>query len=364
MPTGRLGMSLWEIFVLAVVRLCLDVDYDRLHILANYEKLLRMILGVESSFGEGKQYGLQTIKDNVQLLDEDVIDQINDIVVKAGHSLKKKEDTLRLKADTYVLETNIHFPTDINLQWDAGRKCLDTVKVLSEKYGLRGWRKLKFWYRAFKRLYRSSSRACFGPGRKNDGKIKMIIKEYLRLVRDLEGKISKSIIEGYKLLATNDNIVLMALLFELEKNHVYLKKFSDQIERRILNSEDIPSAEKLYSIFEPHTEWLSKGKLGGKKVELGHNILVVSDQYDFIVYHQVVERIADAHLTVPTVNKIKRKFEDKIIESISFDKNFYSKENKDQVSQLVEKVVMPKKGKRNAEEEQEEGTKEFNLIYS
>jgi IS5 family transposase len=47
--TGRLGMSLWEILVLATVRLCLDTDYDRLHMMSNYDKLLRMILGVETN---------------------------------------------------------------------------------------------------------------------------------------------------------------------------------------------------------------------------------------------------------------------------------------------------------------------------
>jgi len=360
--TGRIGMSLWEILVLATVRLCLDADYDRLHVLANYDKLLRMILGVESSFGEGKQYGLQTIKDNVQLLDEKVVDNINDIVVKAGHSLKKKEEGLRLKADTYVLETNIHFPTDVNLQWDAGRKCLDTIKVLSDKYGIQGWRKFKFWYRKFKRTYRSLSKVCFGPGRKNEERINELTKGYLRLAQELEEKISESIVKGYELFAVNDDIVLMILVTELEKYLEYLRKLSNLVERRILNGEKIPAEEKIYSIFEPHTEWLSKGKLGGKKVELGHNILVVSDQYDFIVHHQVVEKIADAHLTVPTVKKVKEKFKDKEIESISFDKNFYSKENKEQVSQLVNKTIIPKKGKRSLEEKQEEEAKEFKTL--
>jgi IS5 family transposase len=360
--TGRLGMSLWEILVLATVRLCLDTDYDRLHMMSNYDKLLRMILGVETNFGESKKYGLQTIKDNVQLLDEQVINKINDIVVKAGHSLKKKEEALRLKADTYVLETNIHFPTDINLQWDAGRKCLDTVKLLSEKYGIEGWRKLKYWYRNFKNTYRCLSKVCFGPGRKNENTIKELTTQYLRLAKGLEEKISESITRGYEQLIFNDDLILLVIVMELEKYLQYLKKLSKLVERRLLNGEKIPSEDKIYSIFEPHTEWLSKGKLGGKKVELGHNILVVSDQYDFIVHHKVVEKIADAQLTVPTVQSIKEKFTDKQIDSISFDKNFYSKENKEQVSELVNKVIMPKKGKRSIDEKNEEETKEFKTL--
>ena len=89
--TGCLGMSYWEVLVLAVVRLTLDCDYDRLEHTANYDKLVRLLLGVEVFGGDLKRYPLQTIKDNVGLLDEATLIEINKIVVKAGHSLVKKK---------------------------------------------------------------------------------------------------------------------------------------------------------------------------------------------------------------------------------------------------------------------------------
>ena len=87
---GRPGMSLWEILVLAVVRLALGIDYDRLEHIANYDLLVRQILGVISFGEEIKRYSVQTIKDNVGLLDTGTIEEINEIVVKAGHQLVKK----------------------------------------------------------------------------------------------------------------------------------------------------------------------------------------------------------------------------------------------------------------------------------
>ena len=89
---GRPGISLWEILVLGVVRLTLDINYDRLEHISNYDKLVRGILGVETNYGfsQYKQYPLQTIKDNVSLLDETVLDKINKVIVKQGHLLKKK----------------------------------------------------------------------------------------------------------------------------------------------------------------------------------------------------------------------------------------------------------------------------------
>ena len=90
--SGRPGMPLWEILVLGIIRLTLDANYDRLEHIANFDSLVRGILGVETNYGfaEQKIYPLQTIKDNVSLLDESTIDEINKIVVKHGHKLKKK----------------------------------------------------------------------------------------------------------------------------------------------------------------------------------------------------------------------------------------------------------------------------------
>src|SRR3990170_8390809 len=89
--TGRYGMDLWHILVLSVVRLGLDADYDRLEDFANHHKLIRQILGVETTFGEAKVFSMQSIKDNISLLDEETIRQINEVVISSGHQLVKKK---------------------------------------------------------------------------------------------------------------------------------------------------------------------------------------------------------------------------------------------------------------------------------
>lgn len=92
--TGRLGMSMWEILVLGVVRLNLDIDYDFLLDHANNHDELRGILGVQTKkvFFEGKkEYKYQTMVDNVSLLDADLTAQINVVLVKAGHKIIKKK---------------------------------------------------------------------------------------------------------------------------------------------------------------------------------------------------------------------------------------------------------------------------------
>src|SRR5665213_573222 len=83
--TGRTGMDCWEILVFAVVRLALNANYDALHDLANFHKLIREIIGVENKFNDGKTYELQTLKDNVSLLDEETVNQVNTMVVEVAH---------------------------------------------------------------------------------------------------------------------------------------------------------------------------------------------------------------------------------------------------------------------------------------
>ena len=91
--TGRYGLTLWEILVLGVVRLNLNLDYARLHDLANNHRNLRGILGVgkECSFGDNYEYCESTIKENGRLIDDETLAEINVIIVKSGHEILKKK---------------------------------------------------------------------------------------------------------------------------------------------------------------------------------------------------------------------------------------------------------------------------------
>src|SRR3972149_10385833 len=86
--TGRTGMDLWHILVLAVVRHTLDTNWDRLEHIANNDLLTREIMGIQSIiFGiEKKEFPYQTIVDNVSLIDENLLVQINQKVVVRDHN--------------------------------------------------------------------------------------------------------------------------------------------------------------------------------------------------------------------------------------------------------------------------------------
>jgi hypothetical protein len=364
--TGRLGMSLWEILVLGVVRLNMDMDYDLLYDQANNHKGLRGILGVETKgvfYEDGKHYALQTLKDNVSLLNEEVLKKISEAVVRAGHKLKKnggeesEPQRLELKSDTYCVESNIHFPTDLNLLWDSARKCLDVVDHISQHYKLNGWRKRKIWYKNIKKLYRNSANIHRKKGANYKERLDDSVKQYLDICKQLSVRVERSLADIG--VAAAGDLMLAALTELLVYYHNYLNKHIDLVERRILKGEKIPHSEKVFSIFEPHVEWIQKGK-EGKKVELGHNVLVTSDQYHFIVDHEVVVGLTDKELPILLSKRLEKRFkEGYVLDSITFDRGFYSLLAKQALSKVFNQVVMPKPGKKSSKQELEEAEESF-----
>ena len=360
--TGRKGMDLWHILVLAVVRHTLSTNWDRLEYLANYDQLLRETLGVHATaFIENDkiEFGYQTILDNVSLLDETVLAQINELIVQAGHSLLKKKQTeeLRLKTDSYVLETNVHFPTDLNLLWDSSRKCLDIIAKLQKLTELPGWRKIKYIRKNIKRTFRATSQQVFKG--KNEKNKKKSVKKYLQLTQSLVDRCET--IFSHPAIAVDGQNMALALV-DLKRYKDYAVKMIDLTERRLIKNEIIPAGEKIYSIFEPHTEWITKGKLN-KKVELGHLLLITTDQYQFIVDYKVMESEKDPAQIPTLITRIKEKFKDQKIYSQSVDKGFYSKINYEElVKSGVQEVIMPKKGKLNKAEKQRESAKKFKQL--
>ena len=117
---GRPGMALWKLLVMGILRLDLNCDYDRLLELVNHHDTLRQMLGHAERFDK-YEYSLQTLKDNVSLLTPQLLEEINQIVVNAGHALvKKKGDEVRWtpksipQSDLYKRYSPVNKSSDLN----------------------------------------------------------------------------------------------------------------------------------------------------------------------------------------------------------------------------------------------------------
>ncbi len=255
--TGRPGMDLWQIFVLSQVRLCQNISYDEIYHTANYDSLIRQLMGVESGFGYEKcQFEYQNIFDNVSLLDDETVRELNQVIVEFGHGVFKKKEAvaLCLKTDSFVVESNVHFPTDYNLLWDSARKSLDMVNKFLEKYSwIPGWRKMSDWHRHLKNSMRAIGKASSSGGKGKEQRLNQAVRHYLTKARALQHKLKNS---SFPLIDEMDALILINLFRYME----FLDKFIDQLDRRVLQDEKIPHGEKLFSIFEEYTEWITKGK--------------------------------------------------------------------------------------------------------
>ena len=109
---GRRGLSYWEIIVLAAARLGCNLDYDKLQDLAENHRSLRQIMGI-GDWQEEVDFDWRRIEDNLSKLRPETLKKINGIVVRAGHALVPKA-IAAVRGDTFVVETNIHHPTESN----------------------------------------------------------------------------------------------------------------------------------------------------------------------------------------------------------------------------------------------------------
>jgi hypothetical protein len=356
---GRPGMDLWKILVLGNLRLNCNWDYDKVHDIANEHNKVREFLG-HTIHEYNERYGLQTIKDNVSLLTPELLNEINQVVVKAGHELIRKKDektVLKARCDSFVVETDVNYPTDINLLLDAIRKIVFLIGYLCDDLGVTEWRQYKHIFKKIKKRFnfvRRLKHSTLKNEHKKAQREQLIVdahRQYVDMVETYVVRAKQSIA-----IINAMGISSIARIMMIEMYIAHAERQIDQIRRRVIGGEKIPHNEKVFSIFEEHTEWISKGKAGVPQ-ELGLGVCVLEDQYGFILHHHVMEKRKDVDIALPMVVEAKRKFP--ALSCCSFDKGFYSPANRQKLHDILDDVVLPKKGKLSKAEKQIEYSEEF-----
>ena len=250
----------------------------------------------------------------------------------------------------------MRYPTDIQLLWDALRKLIIDCGRVSRCEGFLGWGKYRYNLRQVKRLWRQVQKlkASTSSDEKKQAsqaqKIRKAYRQYLDLATSLVGRAEETLTQ---LAASEEETVERE---EIERFVKHAHRQIDQIERRVLQGEKIPHAEKIFSLFEPHTEWISKGK-AGVPVELGLNICIMEDQYGYILHHRVMEDQTDEAVAVPMVKETQARFPG--LKQCSFDGGFYTSANQKTLRELLDLSVLPQKGRLPPEEEAFESSEVF-----
>jgi IS5 family transposase len=263
----------------------------------------------------------------------------------------------RLRVDTTACETNVHYPTDSSLLWDCYRVTSRLIGKVRE-YDAEAVGSGRLQNRRVKRLMLRITRQANNKEenrRKLDRPYRALLAHVSRVLdwsREVRTQVRERLeTAGYDLQV---GLILTGILREMDGYDPLTEKVIDQASRRILEGERVPNAEKLFSIFEPHTELLIRGKVA-KPIEFGHMILLQQVEEKFITGYDVFEhRPTDASL-VDAVLRSHQKTFGQLPESFAGDKGFYQSMPKlRELEKVIPNVAIAKKGFRTEEERDRE----------
>ena len=353
---GARGMDLWAVLVLGVFRLGLDCDFDRLAELANEHASLRKMLG-HGAFDEDQTYAARTLGENLSRLRPETLKLINWVIVNQAHTALgvDEETVLRGQCDSSVVQTDTHYPTDANLLVDAIRKILDLTGQAAQAIpDLTGWREYRANYAKFRSLYHRASklkRSTAKDEAKREAREAELKGAYLTLLETAAGYVRQAEAALEKLDAHAPEVAAQVRRFIL-----HARRQGDQIRARVIRGETIPHGDKVFSLFEEHTEWIVKGK-AGVPVELGVRTAFLKDQHGLVLNHRVMFGETDDKITVHFTQETQIYFPN--LRTVSFDKGFYTPDNRDRLDCILQQVTLPKKGKWSEADRKRESTAAF-----
>ena len=248
---------------------------------------------------------------NVSLLDENTLRAVNELVAQHGQILcgHARGERQQGRCDSFVVETDVHYPTDRNLLRDVARVLVRITSAPADDWSLPSWRQADYHGKTLRRLYQRVARSR-GPDVWRADVVACLAK-----CTDLVEKVETTpanLVErdaGAKKLAEPDRYV------------AHTKCQIEQTDRRILRQEVVSPEEKVFSVFKKHTRWISKGKVGGP-AEPAVRVAIVEDQYRFLFEHRILWQESDKAAAVPVIEATQQHFPE--LFACSYERNFDS----------------------------------------
>jgi IS5 family transposase len=279
-----------------------------------------------------------------------VIRAIHDRVVDLG----RKRGVVfgrKLRIDTTVTETDIHYPTDSGLLGDAVRVLTRTMKQIEREVGDVGTR-LRERTRSVKHRLIEIGRSAMRKSERAVARRTEAYRKLMAITKKVMGQakcFSEEIATGVKQASTPlGQVLIEAWGKSLDEMSGLAARVLKQTQARVLEGNS-HYEDKLYSVFEVHTEAIRKGKLS-KPTEFGKLVKIQEAEHQIITDYEVfTQRPADQELLIPAIEKHQEIF-GRVPQLVASDAGFFSLENERQAKELgVEKVAVPnKKGRDQA----------------
>jgi transposase, IS5 family len=331
---GRKGMDYWQVIVLAAVRLGCNLNFDKLQDLAEQHRALRQIMGI-GDWDSHVRFDWRRIRSNIDWLRPQTLHKLNECIVAAGHRLVPQA-ARSVRGDSFVVETDIHYPTDSSLIGDGLRKILELGVSLAAVLGIGGWRQHKHLLKKLRGLVRAVGTAARSRTRNKSERVQAAYRplfhfadELLQRAHDLEWRSARS-----------HDLEALALHQRFQHFRQLTERVCGYSKRRVLDGEVISNDEKIFSMFEPHTELIRRGKVPEEN-QFGHCVLVIEDSVGFICAYQVMPQGSqDRDVVVPEMRKLQERLNGKIRHA-SFDQGFHSPENQKALAEIVAVPCVP-----------------------
>jgi IS5 family transposase len=273
---------------------------------------------------------------------------VNQGVIQAAVQLGL-EDGKKLRVDTTVSETNIHFPTDATLLWDSVRTITRLVGDLHDKLpnGVKGFtNRTRSARRCMQQLQRMTAQQ---RQQQQEPKYRELLRITGQVVSNARQVVEQTKgIQGIDVVA---GLVIDQLRQQITSYCDLGGRVIDQTRRRVIEGEQVPSDEKVYSIFEPHTDLIKRGK-AQKPVEFGHKVFLAESAQGLITDYRVLTgNPADSDHVEGSLERHQQTFHHPP-EWYATDRGFYSVANVQHCQQAkVDQVCIPQRGGQKTAEQ-------------
>ncbi|MGH7772904.1 MAG: ISNCY family transposase [Candidatus Binatia bacterium] len=238
-------------------------------------------------------------------LTPETIRAINDLVIHRAVDLKL-ENGDKLRVDTTVSETDIHHPTDNTLLWDVVRVITRLIGQLGDLLpkGVSGFtNRTRSARRRMQEIQRMTTRERHDQ---QEEKYRELIRTTEQVLGDTRQVLEKA--KDVHMVDLMDDIVIQELRRKIEHYSQLGDRVIDQTRRRVLKGEQVPANEKVYSIFEIHTDLIKRGKIQ-KPIEFGHKIFLAESARGLITQYRVLDGNPSDHIHVkPSLEHHKKVF--------------------------------------------------------
>jgi IS5 family transposase len=310
--------------------------------------------------GAEKVPDAKTLGRLVPALGPEVVQQIHRRVVGVAQE-KKVVRGRKLRVDTTVVETNIHYPTDSSLLEDGARVLRRTMKKIREVTGKAGTR-LRDRMRTIGHRAMEMARTSRSKGPRVEEKMQQGYRRLLTATRQVVNQAKRfreEIVSGVKRARDRQQKAQLRTLREdLERMLPRVQQVIRQAKARVLGG-DVHGPGKLVSVFEPSTEVIRRGK-ASQPTEFGKMIKIQEAENPMVTDYEVFEqRPSDSDLLVPAVEKHQRQL-GRVPRWVAGDAGFYSACNERKLGEMgVKQVSVPNRSTKSPERRRHEKRRSF-----